>query len=186
MMSAANSFADQSNLSESVAIFGGIFAESSFPGDANIPLRGELESNFNLGAIYHRDFLELGTGFFVGGEIGGAIRAGDGEPVSGELFTGAAIRYKGIGLGPLVVAPRMTVGFSLVSHTIGIETRRANKAGTEGTFLVYLGPELSFSLKQNPETELFYRTHHRSGLLKTFENMSAGHNAHTFGIRKKF
>ena len=186
LMSAANSLADQSNLSESVAFFGGIFAQSSFPGDANIPLGGELESNYNFGAIYHRDILELGSGVFLGGEIGGTIRAGDGEPVSGELFTGAAIRYKGIGIGPLVVAPKMTVGFSLVTHTIGVETQRADAVGSDGTLLVYLGPELSFSLKQAPKTEVFYRSHHRSGLLKTFENMSAGHNAHVFGIRKKF
>ena len=131
-------------------------------------------------------FLSWAVDFSWAVKIGGTIRAGDGEPVSGELFTGAAIRYKGIAIGPLVVAPRMTVGFSLVTHTIGVETQRADTAGSDGTLLVYLGPELSFSMKQNPKTEFFYRTHHRSGLLKTFENMSAGHNSHVFGIRKKF
>lgn len=180
------SFAGQKSSSESVSFFAGIFSESSFPGDANIPFGGNIESNYNFGAIYHRDFLELGSGFFVGGEIGGALRFGEGEPFSGEVFGGATIRHQGVDLGPVNIAPRLTFGLSAVTNTIGVETERANAAGTDGTLLFYLGPEISLGFKQLPKTEFFYRTHHRSGLLKTLENMTGGHNAHVFGVRQNF
>ncbi|MEM5502594.1 hypothetical protein WNY59_13440 [Ahrensia kielensis] len=178
--------AGENSLSEGVSFFVGQFSASSFPGDANIPFAGDLESNYNFGMIYNRDLVELGHGFFWGGEVGGAIRLGDNQPTSAEIWAGATIRHQGLDIGFVNVAPRFTFGLSAVTDTIGIETKRAHAAGTDAALLFYLGPEIAFSFEQLPKTEFFYRTHHRSGANGTLSNMSGGHNAHVFGVRRNF
>lgn len=186
LLATTSAYAGEKTLSQGFSVFGGVFSESSFPGDANIPFGGDLEENYNFGAIYNRDFVELGAGFFLGGEVGASVRFGNTDPTSAEVWAGASIRHQGLDLGPVNFAPRFVIGFSAVTDTIGVETDRAERAGTDGTLLVYLGPELAVSFKQLPQTEFFYRTHHRSGAAKTFENMSGGHNAHVFGVRRNF
>jgi hypothetical protein len=186
LLFSTGALAGEKTLSEGVSFFVGQFSHSSFPGDANIPFGGELEDNFNFGAIYNRDFVELGSGFFLGGEVGGAIRFGDTDPTSAELWAGTTIRHQGLDIGFVNVAPRFTFGLSAISDTIGIETKRAKDAGTDATLLFYLGPEIAFSFESLPKTEFFYRTHHRSGANGTLSNMSGGHNAHVFGVRQNF
>lgn len=178
--------AGEKSLSQGISFFGGQFSNAAFPGDANIPFGGDLEDNFNFGAIYNRDFVELGHGFFLGGEVGASIRFGKDEPTSAEIWAGTTIRHQGLDIGFVNIAPRFTFGLSAVTDTIGIETQRANKAGTDGTLLFYLGPEIALSFAQMPKTEIFYRTHHRSGANGTLSNMAGGHNAHVFGVRRNF
>ena len=184
--SANTCFAGEEKLSEGLSYFGGVFSYTDFPGDANIPFGGELEYNYIVGGIYHREYFALGAGFYSGAEVGLSVRFGDGEPTSGEIFGGATIRHRGVDIGPVNIAPRMTFGLSAVTDTIGVATRRARVAGTNGTLLFYLGPELSLSFKQIPKTEFFYRTHHRSGANGILSNMGGGHNAHAFGVRRNF
>ncbi|MEN0000351.1 MAG: hypothetical protein AAF940_05650 [Pseudomonadota bacterium] len=172
--------------SQSVAVFGGVFVQGPFPTEALLPLYAEKESNYILGGMYGRDFFHLRSGFHLGGEVGLALRFGDEEYTSGEVWGGVSLRHHGLDVGPITIAPSFVAGLSAVTDPIGIEKERAAWAGTNATLLFYLGPELAFRARRYDQTEFFFRTHHRSGGRDTLSNMSGGHNANVFGIRRRF
>lgn len=80
-----------------VLFFGGVMTDGDFPGWSNIPLAASIEDSFFLGAAVNRQFIDLGMGFHIGGEIGLAGRFGDGT--SAELWGGPSLRYEGFRIG---------------------------------------------------------------------------------------
>ena len=168
-----------------IQIFGGVFAEGSF-GSVIEFWDTDYTDNFMVGGIYGRDFKELGAGFVLGGVAGAAIRFGDDDDTTGELWAGLRIRHHGLVIGDLAIAPGFTAGFSAVTGPTEIERGREIHYNGDATFLGFLGPELAFRLRQAPDFEFVYQIHHRSGADGTFGKLGEGSNASTFGLRYRF
>jgi len=170
---------------ESVLLFGGAFTSvdlrNSLPWRVP-PSSGEVF----LGAAYSRNWHRLPLNFVLGWELGGGYRFGGGSASSAEAWAGLRVEYVGLPLGDFTIVPAMTAGFSLISERLAIESMREQIHSGSARFLGYLGPELSFRLNRQPNIDLVYRLHHRSGAGGLFGGMREGANANTIGIRIRF
>lgn len=168
-----------------VLVFGGVFAEGSFGNTINV-FSGNYTDNYMAGVSFGRDFVDLGAGFMLGGVIGTAVRFGDDDDTTGELWAGMRLRHQGLVIGDLAISPALVVGLSAVTGPTEIERQREIHYDGDASFLGFVGPELSFRLRQAPDFELVYQLHHRSGADGTFGNMGEGSNASLLGIRYRF
>ncbi|WP_432289611.1 hypothetical protein SLT36_31235 (plasmid) [Aminobacter sp. BA135] len=168
-----------------VHVFGGVFGEGSF-GDNLQFWNVDYTDNYLVGAAFGRDFRELGAGFVLGGVAGAAIRFGDDDETTGEVWAGLRLRHHGLVIGDLAIAPAVTVGLSAVTGPTEIERLREISRDGDATLLGFVGPELSFRLRQIPDLELVYQLHHRSGANGFFGDMAEGSNANTIGLRYRF
>ncbi|MCT7373803.1 hypothetical protein [Chelativorans salis] len=168
-----------------VHMFGGVFAERSF-GSVMRFWDAEYTSNYMIGGVYGRDFHELGAGFVLGGVAGAALRFGENDDTSGEIWAGVRIRHHGLVIGDLAIAPGLTLGFSAVTSPTEIEREREIRYGGDATLLGFAGPEMAFRLRQAPNVELVYQLHHRSGSNGLFGDLGEGSNANTIGLRYRF
>jgi len=131
----------------------------------------------------------------LGIEGGVAIRK-DGDTyaeggTSQELWFGPKIRHHGIKLGPVIVKPAITVGFSFVTESNGLERAREIRDSGEASFIYYAGPELALSPKSKSNLELVGRIHHRSGAervsyMPTIGKTGDSNNANLLGLRYRF
>lgn len=190
----------------SVFVFGGRLSSSSV-GSAiffnTIPIgttfSGQLYDNYVVGVAYQHEFVDIGSGFVLGGEIGIADRFGHYvvccQPLiessdtrhSGELWFGPTLRYESIILfNQLRIVPGITVGFSLTNDSIGREREREIAYNGSAHFLAYLGTELAFSTVSMPQLELVFRLHHRSGAGGLLGHLREGYNANVAGLRYRF
>lgn len=172
-----------------ITVFGGVMTKGDFPGDAMIPFGSELDDVYMLGAAYNQEFAYLGAGFRLGGEVGLAGRFGDGE--SGELWFGPSLRYDGFEVGPLTISAGFVGGVSFVTESHGFEGDNERWSGGDAGVVYYLGPEIGFKLDSIPNTELVYRTHHRSGSknyssLPTLGDIAEASNSNLLGLRFRF
>ena len=179
---AANAEQPSRALDQNVFVLGGAF-QNEWVWDTAAFWRDHYENNFFAGIgyqnfVYHTDF-----GLKAGLEVGAGIRAGG--TTSAELWAGVVARYDGMHVGDLNISPSLTAGLSLVSDTIGVETRRANNIGEAVPVLFYLGPEISLSHASNPNVELTARIQHRSGGYGAIAPID-GSNAATVGLRFGF
>ncbi|MET3582013.1 hypothetical protein ABID19_005071 [Mesorhizobium robiniae] len=181
----AGSFQEGVPTKNDVYVFGGVFARGSF-GDAINVFGADYTDNYIVGAAYGRDLVDIGAGFVLGGVTGAAIRFGEDDDTSGELWAGARLRHQGLVIGDLAIAPAVTAGFSAVTAPTEIEHNREIRDGGDASFLGFIGAELSFRVRQAPNVELVYQLHHRSGADGTFGDMKEGSNANTLGIRYRF
>ncbi|OQM74596.1 hypothetical protein [Manganibacter manganicus] len=173
------------NAKNDIHVFGGVFAGGSF-GSVVQFWDADYTDNFMIGGIYGRDFKDLGAGFVLGGVAGAAIRFGDDDDTSGELWAGLRIRHHGLVIGDLAIAPGFTAGLSVVTGPTEIERAREIHYDGDASFLGFLGPEVAFKLRQAPHVEFVYQLHHRSGADGTFGDFGEGSNASTFGLRYRF
>ncbi|MER8573258.1 hypothetical protein NKH19_25930 [Mesorhizobium sp. M1338] len=168
-----------------VYFFGGVFAAGSFGNTINV-FGADYTNNYIIGAAYGRDFADIGAGFVLGGVTGAAVRFGEDDDTSGEVWAGVRVRHQGLVIGDLAIAPALTAGLSAVTGTTEIEREREVYYDGDASFLGFIGAELSFRLRQAPNVELVYQLHHRSGAGGTFGNMGEGSNANTVGLRYRF
>lgn len=164
-------------------VFGGVMGESHM-GEMLNPITAEYEDAIILGGGYQYFIAEPVENFHFGVEAGGAVRTG--AQTTAEVWAGVVGRYDGWVLGDaLRISPSLTFGASAVTDTMGIEARREEGDGLPGNLLFYLSPEISISAAENPDTEMFWRLHHRSGAWNTFGGGGSA-NATVIGIRTSF
>jgi hypothetical protein len=168
-----------------VHVFGGVFGEGAF-GDNLQFWDVDYTDNYLVGVAFGRDFRDLGAGFLLGGVAGAAVRFGDDDDTTGEVWAGLRLRHYGLVIGDLAISPAVTVGLSAVSGPTEIERLREISRDGDATLLGFIGPELSFRLKQAPNVELVYQLHHRSGADGLFGDLAEGSNANTIGLRYRF
>lgn len=168
-----------------VQLFGGVFAEGSFGTVARF-WDAEYVDGYMVGGTFGRDFHELGLGFVLGGVAGAAIRFGDDEDASGELWAGLRVRHHGLVIGDMAIAPGLAAGFSVVSGPTEIERRREDRYGGDATLLGFVGPEIALRFRQAPNMEVVFQLHHRSGGNGTFGDLGEGSNANIIGLRYRF
>ncbi|MCP8885347.1 hypothetical protein NIM87_17695 [Devosia sp. XJ19-1] len=166
---------------ETVFVFGGPLTSGYFS-DAVQPWNWDFESNVFVGAGYQRFFYAYES-FALGVEAGLGLRLG--TPSSAEAWAGLVGRLTEFELGDFNVTPSVTAGLSVVTDTIGAESRRTAQAGESATVLYYLAPEIAVSHDDHPEWEAFTRIQHRSGGFGTIAHID-GANAITAGLRYKF
>ncbi|WP_430252377.1 hypothetical protein [Neorhizobium sp. DAR64860/K0K1] len=175
--------ADLLEMPQSVALFGGamvnedMFAAADFVG-------ANYESNTLLGLGYQVFPYQIGA-FNLGLEAGLAGRFG--RNASGEVWGGAVGRYDALGLGSVRISPSFTFGLSHVTQSQkGRERDHEQKRDGDARTLFYLAPEVSFARDTAPDTEVFWRLHHRSGAWGTLGDMHGGSNANVIGVRSRF
>jgi len=167
-----------------VFFFGGRFSDQYFEFSLN-PFTVSYEDNHVLGAGYQQFFLGGANGPRLGLEAGTSLRFGN--QTSGELWGGLVGRYDGLFVTDAIrFSAAITVGLSVTTGTIGIERDREVEMGGDSSLLYYLGPELSLAPTDNPNLELFWRIHHRSGGWETLGDMRDGANATALGVRVSF
>lgn len=168
---------------QKIFVLGGRMGESHFEHMLN-PFTAQYDDVIIMGGGYQYFFAEPLKDFKVGLEAGAALRIGDGA--TGEIWGGVVGRYDGLFIADRFrVSPSLTFGVSAVNATMGAEARRAQADGLPGEVLFYFSPELSFSTIENPDTEIFWRVHHRSGAWNTFGGGGTGEST-TIGIRTSF
>lgn len=148
-----------------------------------LPFSAPYEDAAILGVGYQQFFAEPIKDVRLGLEVGGAVRIG--AQTTGEIWGGVVTRYDGWAGRGLRISPSLTFGVSVVDQTAGIEAQRAAGDGYPGDILFYLSPEISLSTEANPNTEVFWRLHHRSGAWNSFGGGGSA-NATTVGIRTSF
>lgn len=147
------------------------------------PFGVPYEDTAIVGIGYQQFFAEPIKDVRLGLEVGAAARIG--AQTTGELWGGVVGRYDGWSGQGLRISPSLTFGLSVVDQTAGIEAQRAAGDGLSGDILFYLSPEISFSTEANPNTEVFWRLHHRSGAWNSFGGGGSA-NATTVGLRTSF
>ena len=168
---------------QKIFVFGGRMGESTMD-RMLFPFTADYEDAIILGGGYQQYFAEPFDDFKVGLEVGAAIRTG--PQTTGELWAGTVGRYDGWVIDDTVrISPSLTFGISAVTDTMGIEAEREQADRLSGDILFYLSPEISFATMDNPQSEVFWRLHHRSGAWNTFGGGGTA-NATTIGIRTSF
>lgn len=168
---------------QSVMFFGGVMVDENMHNAANV-FGADYEDNALFGVGYQIFPFRLEQ-FSLGLEAGLAGRFG--PNTSGEIWGGVVGRHDGFQLGPVRLSPSFTFGISHVSNSQkGRERDHEQERDGNARTLFYLGPELSFSAETLPNTEIFWRLHHRSGAWGTLGDMHGGSNANVLGVRYKF
>lgn len=171
------------DLNRKVFIMGGRMAETDM-GQTLFPFTASYEDTIVLGAGYQEFFAEPFEHFRLGVELGAAARIG--SETTTEIWGGVVGRYEGFVIdNALRVTPSLTFGASLVSDTMGTEAEREAHDGLPGDLLFYFSPEISLSTLEHPESEVFWRLHHRSGAWNSFGGGGSA-NATMIGIRTSF
>ncbi len=162
---------------------GGRMAQSDFV-QTLFPLTTEYENAIILGVGYQHFLYQPVDDFQLGVEIGVAARLG--SKTTGEIWGGLVARYEGFVIDETFrITPSLTIGGSFVTDTMGVEAEREANDGLPGDFLFYFSPEISISTIETPETEVFWRVHHRSGAWNTFGGGGSA-NAMMIGVRTSF
>jgi hypothetical protein len=168
----------------SIALIAGVYTRAYWGQSFSIADVG-YEPNFVLGLISATDVLRTSWGLTIGHESGIALRFG--TTISFEMWRGLTVSFGSRQIGGWVLTPKVILGLSTIANMIGVEAERELVAmfGAEGDSdrLIYLGSELAESREALPDVEVFYRLHHRSGLLGLWGNVEADHNANAVGIR---
>lgn len=174
----------QQEPAQNTFVFAGRYTSQYFEHALN-PFTVRYEDNYVLGAGYQQFFIGHAGGLMLGGEVGTALRFGD--STSAEVWAGPVLRADGlIQTENVRISASLTAGLSLTSGTVGIEAQREIDSGGDTSLLYYLAPEVSLSFADNPQTEYFWRVHHRSGGWESLGNMRDGANATSLGVRWKF
>lgn len=167
---------------EAVFFFAGRFHTDWFR-DSLTPWSAHWDDSYIVGGGYQKTLVDW-KDFRFGLEGGIAGRfAPDGS--SAEVWGGVFGRYDGWVFGNVRFAPALTFGLSVATGTQGHEGNRMAQWGTYEPLLVYLGPEFTFSLVDQPQWEVFTRMQHRSGAYGLIADLDAS-NAVTAGFRYKF
>lgn len=167
---------------EAVFFFAGRFHTDWFK-DSLTPWSVNWDDTYIVGGGYQKTLVDW-KDFRLGLEGGIAGRfAPDGS--SAEVWAGVYGRYDGWVFGNVRFSPALTFGVSAATGTQGHEGARMNQWGQYEPILVYLGPELNFSLADQPQWEVFTRFQHRSGAYGLIADLDAS-NAVTAGFRYKF
>lgn len=167
---------------EAVFFFGGRFHKDWF-GTGLVPWSLTWDDTYIAAVGYQQTWIDW-YDFRIGGEVGLAGRFGaDGS--SAEIWAGAYARYDGFVLGNFRISPSLTFGLSVVTGTQGHEGQRIAQTGRNTPILIYLGPEFSFGLVDQPQWEVFTRFQHRSGGYGVIADLDAS-NAITGGVRFKY
>ncbi|SDG64469.1 hypothetical protein [Pelagibacterium luteolum] len=168
---------------QSVFIMGGVMGAGHELEMLN-PFTAEYEDAIVLGGGYQYFFYEPFDGVRVGAEVGAVARIG--ETTTGEAWAGIVTKHDGVVVGDTIrLSPSVTFGGSVVTGTMGVEAQRAEGDGLPGEVLFYLSPEISVSHVDNPNTEAFWRLHHRSGAWNSFGGGGSA-NATMIGVRTSF
>jgi len=174
---------EQSLLDRYVFLFGGRMGDDHMYSFFN-PFDVTYDNTLVIGGGYQQFMLQPAEHFRLGTEIGIAARIGE-EKTTAEIWGGVVGRYDGFVINDtLRITPSVTFGMSLVTDTTGEEAAREVHDGRSAGMVFYLSPEISVSLADNPNAEVFWRLHHRSSAWRTIGGGSA--NATTVGIRYGF
>lgn len=170
------------------AVRGGIWQQDA------LPFIADSAHQVQIGAALAALPLELRWGWRLGIEAGLSWRRdGDGLGRAGtswEVWAGPTIRHEGFALGALRIKPGLTMGYTAVTASHGLERAHEIEEDGQARFLYFLAPEISVALAAHPGIDLVYRVQHRSGgknvHLPALGNLGDVTNANVLGLRWRF
>ena len=172
-----------------------VFVGESVRGFQSYPFDSTDGDQDHIGAALAWTPVDLPLGFRAGLD-GGLSYRDDGNQfgpsgTSVEGWFGPTLRHEGVELGPVRLSAGLTVGFSAVTESNGLERAREIEEDGNAAFIYYASPEIGLSLTSAPKFELVYRLHHRSGAsqvssLPTLGSIGDTTNAQLLGLRYKF
>ncbi len=170
--------------------FAGKYTQETLGGSFD-PFHADFDDITAVGIGYQQFVAQLPLNVRFGYEVGVAGRFADESRYipgnTADFWAGGLLRYDGFNIFDTVhVAAALTFGFSAVTDSAGYERQREITKDGDASFLFYLGPEVSLSLANHPEFELFGRIHHRSGGGGLLGDMNEGANAPVVGLRVFF
>lgn len=193
---AAPASAGSRGAADSVMVFGGIAADTTFTEILYMPWTADLKDIGVLGASYSHRFGtvneligggglgQFGDYFTIEGEVGTSVRFGD-ESL-GEGWAALYLRYDGLPWNDTVYTTiGVNTGLSYLTDISEFERGRDSE-GRASELLHYMGPELTFADPDNKDLELVLRYHHRSGVFGLFDDVVSGSTFISAGIRVRF
>jgi len=172
----------------SVSIFGGSFVTTAmtsiFIRHPDVPSNWHWGNSNILGGVFSRRLVTLWGVIDVEPEI--AISQRFGSLDATEAWAAAFFRWTWFPWNDYV---RTTIGLPIgLSVTSKVDTleRHQNRNPHGSILLNYFSPEITFALPQYPQGELFFRFHHRSGIFGIFNDVYAGSQYGTVGLRYRF
>jgi hypothetical protein len=117
-------------------------------------------------------------------EIGLAQRFGRQDET--EIWAALYIRYRGFPWDDFVTtSAALSTGVSYASDISDVEMDRAGDEKGD-RLLHYFSPEITLALPSNPDLELIFRFHHRSGVFGLVSEARGGAQYGTVGLRYRF
>jgi hypothetical protein len=117
-------------------------------------------------------------------EIGIAKRVGDMQ--AAEFWGAVAFRWTAFPWNHYIKTTiAISEGISLATQVDTVE-RDANANHAGSVFLNYFSPEITFAIPDYEKYELVFSIHHRSGLYGLINNVNAGSQFGTVGLRVHF
>jgi len=172
----------------SVFIFGGTTVEAnSFTLLMATPWDGQYgRYNFLGGAVSGR-LGRLYNNFIVDLEVGAGYRFKHFS--SPETWVALYLRYDGFPWNHVVYTTvAVNTGLSYVEKVSPAEIESCFSKGNPkcSKLLHYLGPEITFAMPDNRNSEIVIRWHHRSGIFGLMKNSWGGSNILTGGFRQRY
>ena len=172
-----------------VAIFGGNYVENSM-GEVLVtspepPFSWEyIGGDHFIGTSISRRTATLWNHVDVEPEIGMGQRFGRQDET--EVWVALYGRYHGFPWDDYVVTSvALSTGLNWASDVSDVEQERA-KDGEGSQVMHYFAPEITFALPSDPNIQLLFRFHHRSGVFGLVSDAFGGAQYGTVGFRIRF
>jgi hypothetical protein len=142
------------------------------------------EGDHFVGTALSREVAEFWRHWTVEPEVGVGQRFG--RQSATELWGAFYFRYHGFPWDHVVLTTAaLSTGINWASEVTEVEQDRARD--DEGSQLMhYFSPEITFALPSNPNTELLFRVHHRSGVFGLVSDAWGGAQYASVGLRFRF
>ena len=168
----------------SVTVFGGLASTSNFSKLVLMPWESSVEWDIPwLGAALSQRVWSFTDALTVEVEAGAGYRFGSEK--TGEAWSAIYLRYDDFPWNHRVyTSVAASTGLNLASRVSPLEKIKSENGGSR--LLHYFSPEITFALPSQPNVELMFRLHHRSGIFGTINGARGGNQYGTVGLRWRF
>jgi hypothetical protein len=155
------------------------------------PWNWDWQDSYIAAATFSRRVARIGNGLDIELEVGAGKRFGDMQ--AGEFWGAVYFRWTEFPWNKyLRTTVAISTGLSYATEIEALELERGHKDESGSHLLHFLSPEITFALPSQPNLELVFRFHHRSGGSEflgdvgIFNGVSGGAHHGTVGARYRF
>lgn len=171
-----------------VAVYAGHYVEDSLNdilfNEPAFPTDWEFSHDGIVAAAVSREWLNYRERFYLEPEFGIGQRFGEQDET--EIWGAIFLRYRGFPWDHWVTTSiAISTGMNYATGTSEHEIER-NQNDEGSRWLHFFSPEITFALPSQPNVELMFRLHHRSGIFGTINGARGGNQYGTVGLRWRF